>query len=151
VYHTILTVSVRLMRVLCGMGYAQELSKCLYAATSVTKHLCLPSVAASIIHLYGSSSSKLLDTDDYSFDQGLPSIAMLPKYFEDNGYSSPNDYLAGPFQYGHQTKMETYSYWLTQPDVINNFNIFMQGGKLKKTRRWTGQYLYNDTERSITY
>lgn len=74
-----------------------------------------------------------------SFDQGLPSIATLPNFFGDNGYSSPNDYLAGPFQYGHKTDMETYSYWLTQPDVMHNFNTFMQGGKLKKTRRWTGQ------------
>lgn len=73
-----------------------------------------------------------------SFDQGLPSIAKLPSYFEDKGYSSPNDYLAGPFQYGHNTDMETYSYWLTQPEVMDNFNVFMQGGKLKKTRRWTG-------------
>jgi hypothetical protein len=64
----------------------------------------------------------------------------LPRYFGNNGYSSPNDYLSGPFQYGHNTEMETYSYWLTQPDVIDNFNIFMQGGKLKKTRKWTGQY-----------
>lgn len=75
-----------------------------------------------------------------SFDQGLPSIASLPKFFGSNGYSSPNDYLSGPFQYGHNTEMETYSYWLTQPEVIDNFNVFMQGGKLKKTRKWTGEY-----------
>jgi hypothetical protein len=73
-----------------------------------------------------------------SFDQGLPSIARLPSFFNDHGYSSPDDYLAGPFQYGHNTNMETYSYWLTRPNVIKNFNTFMQGGKLKKTKRWTG-------------
>lgn len=77
-----------------------------------------------------------------SFDQGLPSIASLPRYFGDKGYSSPNDYLAGPFQYGHKTTMETYSYWLTQPTVIDNFNVFMQGGKLKKTKKWTGVLVY---------
>ena len=35
--------------------------------------------------------------------------------------------------------METYSYWSTQPGVISNFNTFMQGGKLKKTKPWTGK------------
>jgi hypothetical protein len=42
--------------------------------------------------------------------------------------------------------METYSYWLTQPAVIDNFNVFMQGGKLKKTCRWTGKDLVRLTE-----
>lgn len=128
------------MRVLCGIGFARELGETCYAATSVTKHMCVPSTAASIIHLYV-RTIKISDCPltEGSFDQGLPSIANLPNYFGDNGYSSPNDYMAGPFQYGHKTDMETYSYWLTQPDVMSNFNVFMQGGKLKKTRRWTGQ------------
>jgi hypothetical protein len=73
------------------------------------------------------------------FDQGFPSISQLPRYFQDKGYCSPDDYTAGPFQYGHQTDLETYSFWLTKPTVINNFNIFMQGGKLKKEHAWTGK------------
>ncbi|ETN46267.1 uncharacterized protein HMPREF1541_00451 [Cyphellophora europaea CBS 101466] len=128
---------VRLMRVLCGIGFARETGKFRYGPTSVTKHMCIPSTTASIIHLSAYRSSFRSLTESSSFDQGFPSISSLPQYFQINGYSSPDDYLAGPFQYGHSTDMETYSYWLTQPDVIDNFNVFMQGGKLKKTRRWT--------------
>jgi hypothetical protein len=76
-----------------------------------------------------------------SFDQGLPSVANLPQYFRQNGYSSPDDYEAGPYQFGHETDLESYAYWLTKPEVINNFDTFMNGGKLGNQRRWTGKSL----------
>ena len=76
--------------------------------------------------------------DIVSFDQGLPSVANLPQFFKENGYSSPDDYEAGPFQFGHETDMESYAYWLSKPEVINNFDTFMNGGKLGNRRRWTG-------------
>jgi len=73
-----------------------------------------------------------------SYDQGLPSIASLPRYFQRFGYASPDDYNYGPFQFGHKTDMESYAYWLTKPEVIDNFDTFMNGGKLGNQRRWTG-------------
>ena len=74
-----------------------------------------------------------------SFDQGLPSVANLPQFFRKHGYASPDDYEAGPFQFGHETDLESYAYWLTKPQVINNFDTFMNGGKLGNQRRWTGK------------
>jgi hypothetical protein len=134
------------MRVLCGIGFAKEIGRFTYGSTAVTGHMCSASTAASIIHLYVLLACKLENnsvlTSRASFDQGFPSIAQLPHYFEAHGYTSPNDYLAGPFQYGHNTDMETYSYWMTKPSVISNFNVFMQGGKLKKTRPWTGMFCF---------
>ncbi|KPI43781.1 Demethylsterigmatocystin 6-O-methyltransferase [Cyphellophora attinorum] len=121
---------IRLMRVLCGIGFAEEVAAFHYSPTRITAHMCKPSTAASIIHF---------------FDQGFPSISQLPRYFQDKGYCSPDDYTAGPFQYGHQTDLETYSFWLTKPTVINNFNVFMQGGKLKKEHAWTDWFPTQDT------
>jgi len=57
-------------------------------------------------------------------------------YFRRYGYQSPNDYLYGPYQFTHDIRQETYSHWQTQPDVINNFDTFMSGGKLNDKRRW---------------
>ena len=62
----------------------------------------------------------------------------MPLFFRENGYSSPDDYTKGPYQFAHGTELESYAYWITQPEVINNFDTFMNGGKLGNQRRWTG-------------
>ena len=52
------------------------------------------------------------------------------------GYRNPEDVYYGPYQYAHRTKQDTYSHWQAQPAVIQNFKIFMNGGKLNDGRRW---------------
>jgi hypothetical protein len=42
---------VRLMRVLCGIGFVLEVGMLCYAPNSVTQHMTIPATAASIIHL----------------------------------------------------------------------------------------------------
>jgi O-methyltransferase domain len=60
----------------------------------------------------------------------------IPDYFKSNGYKLPSNAVSGPFQFAFDTSLETYSYWATKPEVVDNFNTFM-AGKLNATN--TGQ------------
>ena len=67
-------------------------------------------------------------TADRSYDEGLPVLASMPAYFEDNGYRLPDSSNDGPLQYAYGTNKDTYSYWTTEkPATMANFNVFMQG------------------------
>ena len=64
-----------------------------------------------------------------SFDFGAKSLVELPQYFKTHGYNSPNNPTAGPFQHAFATNLETFAYWATLPEVMQNFNTYMTGNE----------------------
>lgn len=51
----------------------------------------------------------------------------MPEYLKANDYRSPPDSVSGPLQFAFGTNLESYTYWKTQPGVMENFNTFMSG------------------------
>ena len=66
----------------------------------------------------------------------MPTLTAMPAYFKQNGYKSPPTSTKGPIQYAFNTPLETYQYWQTQPEVLSNFHIYMQGHFSGKRLDW---------------
>ncbi|KAI9689138.1 MAG: hypothetical protein M1822_000876 [Bathelium mastoideum] len=60
----------------------------------------------------------------------------MPAYFKQNSYKCPPHSTKGPIQFAFNTPLETYQYWQTKPDVLNNFHIYMQGHFSAKRLDW---------------
>ena len=66
----------------------------------------------------------------------MPALTAMPAYFRQNGYRSPPHSTKGPVQYAFNTRLDTYHYLQTKPEVAKNFNTFMQGHFAGKRLDW---------------
>lgn len=51
----------------------------------------------------------------------------MPSYFKKVGYCQPEDPRDGLFQYSFSTDKESFEFWSSQPEVVDNFNTCMTG------------------------
>ncbi|KAI9839332.1 MAG: hypothetical protein M1837_002217 [Sclerophora amabilis] len=70
---------------------------------------------------------KYRDGVPFCFDcAGLPFL-KLPDYLAKTGYKDPQDVTDGPFQYGHDTDMNSWEYMKINPSIRDSFNNHMAG------------------------
>lgn len=56
-----------------------------------------------------------------------PVLQRLPAFFAGNGYTSPSDIAAGPFQFGHDTDLAVWQWRSKRPKLEQAFNNHMAG------------------------
>ncbi|KAL2823580.1 S-adenosyl-L-methionine-dependent methyltransferase [Aspergillus cavernicola] len=104
------TSIVRLMRILCGLGIFKEVSVATFESTPLAKAYATGSPFKQIaIHLASHA----------------PIAALMPNYFAEKGYNSPNDTFDGPFQYALSTKQHYFDWVASDPRLQHAFNTVM--------------------------
>ncbi|KAL3446980.1 S-adenosyl-L-methionine-dependent methyltransferase [Aspergillus insuetus] len=101
---------VRLMRMLCGMHVFKEVDVAAFMSTPLAQAYSTGSPFKEIaIHLASHG----------------PAAALLPDYFADKGYVSPNDTYDSPFQYAMRTKQHYFDYVGASPRLQHALNTVM--------------------------
>ncbi|KAL3487018.1 S-adenosyl-L-methionine-dependent methyltransferase [Aspergillus germanicus] len=101
---------VRLMRMLCGMNVFKEVDVATYKSTPLAQAYAIGSPFKQIaIHLASHG----------------PAAALLPDYFAEKGYKSPNDTYDSPFQYAMRTKQHYFDYVGAIPRLQHALNTVM--------------------------
>ncbi|KAF9889284.1 hypothetical protein FE257_007392 [Aspergillus nanangensis] len=59
----------------------------------------------------------------------LPIIHKTPEYLQTSGYRNPGDPKDGPFQHAYQTTGSCWDWLAKNPDALDRFNTFMEGGR----------------------
>ncbi|CEN60871.1 hypothetical protein ASPCAL07543 [Aspergillus calidoustus] len=101
---------VRLMRMLCGMHVFEEVDVATFKSTPLAQAYATGSPFKDIgIHLASHG----------------PAAALLPDYFAEKGYISPNDTYDSPFQYAMRTKLHYFDYVGASPRLQHALNTVM--------------------------
>lgn len=65
---------------------------------------------------------------------------MLPDYFAEKGYKSPNDTYDGPFQYAMKTDKHYFAWMAERPHLQHAFNVTMALHPLNRGLQWFDFY-----------
>ncbi|KAI0012631.1 putative O-methyltransferase [Xylariaceae sp. FL0662B] len=111
---------VRVLRLLASIGFVEEIGERTWKATAVTKAMATEYIAAG--------HRMLGETVMVAAQKG-------PKYLREAGYSCPTEQHDGFMQYAFQTKLSTFEFFSSMPQVLNDFNLFM-GNTMGARQYW---------------
>ena len=55
----------------------------------------------------------------------MPAWQCLPKFLKDTSYENPSDMMHTPFQIGHNMNQPAFVWAMSQPQRVQNFNLWM--------------------------
>lgn len=55
----------------------------------------------------------------------MPCLLAAPKFLADTKYANPEDLLHSPFQSAHNTKQAAFEWAMSQPRIMDDFNLWM--------------------------
>ncbi|KAK7750884.1 hypothetical protein SLS62_007147 [Diatrype stigma] len=101
---------IRVLRSVSSLGLVDEVGERLWQANPVTKAMTINAIAAG---------HRMLG------DMVAGAAQKAPKYLRETGYRCPTDPKDGLMQYAFQTKLTTFDFFSSIPDVLMDFNTFM--------------------------
>ncbi|CAG9998313.1 unnamed protein product [Clonostachys byssicola] len=101
---------IRILRPLSAVGVVNEVGERRWEATPVTHAMATKEIAAG---------HRMIG------EMIVGAAQKAPKYLKEYGYRCPIDPRDGLMQYAHQTKLNTFDFFCSMPDVFNDFNLFM--------------------------
>ncbi|KAI1764980.1 putative O-methyltransferase [Hypoxylon sp. FL1150] len=101
---------IRVLRSVSSIGFVDEAGERLWQPNVITKAMTIDGIAAGY----------------RMFGETIAGAALkAPKYLREKGYQCPTDPKDGLMQYAFQTKLSTFEYFNSIPEVIADFNAFM--------------------------
>ncbi|KAL9114556.1 MAG: hypothetical protein Q9187_007459 [Circinaria calcarea] len=100
----------RILRYLASFRMLEEQKEDRYAATHITRSLSIPGFRAGVEH---------------HFDAQLPCWVALPEFLVQTNYRNPSDVLHTPFQAAHNTDLSAFAWAISQPRLMQDFNLWM--------------------------
>ncbi|PVI08139.1 S-adenosyl-L-methionine-dependent methyltransferase [Periconia macrospinosa] len=115
----------RVMRMLAAMKLFQETAKDTYVANPLAAAFVQPSPLEAAVVALGCT---------------LPSVALLPDYFAEKGYQSPENAFDGPWQYSRHTKDHYFDWMARRPQIQQAFNTLMTISRQGRGEEWFDFY-----------
>ena len=103
---------LRLLRILCGLGFAAQLDADEFGSTGVSRQMTKASVKAGVKVYH---------------EETLLSARYAPEFFKQNEYRLPKTQTDGPYNFAENTTDDPFTHMSKKPGVMENFNVFMQG------------------------
>ncbi|KAL7940842.1 S-adenosyl-L-methionine-dependent methyltransferase [Trichoderma barbatum] len=100
----------RILRFLASHDLINEADENTFAANTITHTLARPGFEAGIAH---------------SFMAIMPCLLVAPQFLADTKYANPDDLVHSPFQAAHKTKEPAFAWAISQPRIMDDFNLWM--------------------------
>ncbi|RYO87813.1 hypothetical protein DL764_008807 [Monosporascus ibericus] len=101
---------IRVLRCVSSVGLVHEVGERLWQANPITEAMATEGIAAG---------HRMLG------ETIIPAAQKAPKYLKEAGYRCPTDPKDGLMQYAFQTKLTTFEFFSSLPEVLRDFNMFM--------------------------
>ncbi|KAI1121727.1 putative O-methyltransferase [Nemania abortiva] len=101
---------IRILRPLSSTGFVKEVGDRIWESTPITRAMATEGIAAGH-RMLGEFS--------------ISAATKAPRYFKEAGYQCPTDPRDGLIQYTFQTKLSTFQFLCSKPEIMRDFNIFM--------------------------
>ncbi|RYP63324.1 hypothetical protein DL769_006996 [Monosporascus sp. CRB-8-3] len=101
---------IRVLRSVSSIGLVHEVGERLWQANPITEAMAIEGIAAG---------HRMLG------EMVIGAAQKAPKYLKEAGYRCPTDPKDGLMQYTFQTKLTTFEFFSSMPEVLRDFNMFM--------------------------
>jgi len=82
----------------------------------------------------------LITAYTYSFECILPCLTKIPKFLADTKYVNPSDVMHTAFQIGHNTDLPAFVWALSQPRLMEDFQLWMAAVYSDRPTTWLDAY-----------
>jgi hypothetical protein len=102
------------LRILVGIGYAEEHDTRVYIANTMTRQM---------------TDRFSIPVIKFIFDNGMLSLAKVPEFLRRNNFQTPEGATKGPFQFAQQIDESMWTWIAKDPEKLDSCNTFMEGDR----------------------
>ncbi|KAI0514347.1 putative O-methyltransferase [Xylaria bambusicola] len=119
---------IRILRPMAAIGFVKEAGQRKWTATPLTFAMATEEIA---------SGHRMVG------EMIVGAASQAPKYFKEAGYQCPTDPHDGLMQYAFRTKLTTFEFFKSMPEIFNDFNMFM-GNTMGARHYWVDWFPVQD-------